>query len=68
MFLSNATNSHGNRRAFLKGALATAGGYAIAEVFYLAFKGRYGNGAGGIVCLPVGRRRRRVLLRHELHD
>ncbi|KAI8539018.1 hypothetical protein RHMOL_Rhmol09G0148400 [Rhododendron molle] len=30
-----------------------AGGYAIAEVFYLAFKGRYGNGAGGIICLGV---------------
>ncbi|XAR72304.1 hypothetical protein NMG60_11018896 [Bertholletia excelsa] len=30
-----------------------AGGYAIAEVFYLAFKDRYGNGYGGIVCLGV---------------
>ncbi|KAH7839492.1 hypothetical protein Vadar_004964 [Vaccinium darrowii] len=30
-----------------------AGGYAIAEVFYLAFKRRYGNGAGGIVCLGI---------------
>ncbi|KAJ1274063.1 hypothetical protein BS78_05G034500 [Paspalum vaginatum] len=30
-----------------------AGGYAIAEVFYLAFKGRYGSGAGGIACLGV---------------
>ncbi|KAG5532320.1 hypothetical protein RHGRI_026824 [Rhododendron griersonianum] len=30
-----------------------AGGYAIAEVFYLAFKRRYGNGAGGIICLGV---------------
>ncbi|WVZ54609.1 hypothetical protein U9M48_005379 [Paspalum notatum var. saurae] len=30
-----------------------AGGYAIAEVFYLAFKGRYGNGTGGIACLGV---------------
>lgn len=30
-----------------------AGGYAIAEVFYLAFKSRYGSGAGGIVCLGV---------------
>ncbi|KAJ3670848.1 hypothetical protein LUZ60_008274 [Juncus effusus] len=30
-----------------------AGGYAIAEVFYLAFKGRYGSGVGGILCLGV---------------
>ncbi|XBI64500.1 hypothetical protein VPH35_044632 [Triticum aestivum] len=30
-----------------------AGGYAIAEVFYLAFKSRYGSGVGGIVCLGV---------------
>ncbi|TVT97966.1 hypothetical protein EJB05_56766, partial [Eragrostis curvula] len=30
-----------------------AGGYAIAEVFYLAFKSRYGNGVGGIVCLGI---------------
>ncbi|RAL49256.1 hypothetical protein DM860_017536 [Cuscuta australis] len=30
-----------------------AGGYAIAEIFYLAFKNRYGSGAGGIVCLGV---------------
>ncbi|XP_052198453.1 amino-acid permease BAT1 homolog [Diospyros lotus] len=30
-----------------------AGGYAIAEVFYLAFKSRYGSGAGGIICLGV---------------
>jgi amino acid transporter len=30
-----------------------AGGYAIAEVFYLAFKSRYGSGAGGIVCLGI---------------
>ncbi|KMT08198.1 hypothetical protein BVRB_6g143200 isoform B [Beta vulgaris subsp. vulgaris] len=30
-----------------------AGGYAIAEVFYLAFKSRYGNGTGGIVCLCI---------------
>ncbi|XP_027934058.1 amino-acid permease BAT1 homolog [Vigna unguiculata] len=30
-----------------------AGGYAIAEVFYLAFKKRYGNGSGGIVCLVI---------------
>ncbi|XP_021592685.1 amino-acid permease BAT1 isoform X2 [Manihot esculenta] len=30
-----------------------AGGYAIAEIFYQAFKNRYGSGAGGIVCLGV---------------
>lgn len=30
-----------------------AGGYAIAEVFYLAFKGRFGNGIGGIICLGI---------------
>ena len=30
-----------------------AGGYAIAEIFYLAFKRRYGNGIGGIICLGV---------------
>uniref|UniRef100_A0A803LJF7 Uncharacterized protein n=1 Tax=Chenopodium quinoa TaxID=63459 RepID=A0A803LJF7_CHEQI len=30
-----------------------AGGYAIAEVFYLAFKSRYGSGTGGIICLCV---------------
>ncbi|KAK7280418.1 hypothetical protein RJT34_25482 [Clitoria ternatea] len=30
-----------------------AGGYAIAEMFYLAFKKRYGNGTGGIICLLV---------------
>lgn len=30
-----------------------AGGYAIAEIFYLAFKGRYGSGVGGIICLGV---------------
>ncbi|KAB5538154.1 hypothetical protein DKX38_015687 [Salix brachista] len=30
-----------------------AGGYAIAEIFYQAFKGRYGNGVGGIICLGV---------------
>ncbi|KAG5054180.1 hypothetical protein JHK85_006690 [Glycine max] len=28
-----------------------AGGYAIAEMFYQAFKTRYGNGIGGIICL-----------------
>lgn len=30
-----------------------AGGYAIAEIFYLAFKNRYGSGVGGIICLGV---------------
>lgn len=30
-----------------------AGGYAIAEIFYQAFKTRYGSGAGGIICLGV---------------
>ncbi|XP_038981582.1 amino-acid permease BAT1 homolog [Phoenix dactylifera] len=30
-----------------------AGGYAIAEVFYLAFKSRYGSGVGGIICLGI---------------
>ncbi|XP_061356532.1 amino-acid permease BAT1 homolog [Gastrolobium bilobum] len=30
-----------------------AGGYAIAEIFYLAFKKRYGNGFGGIACLVI---------------
>ncbi|OIW06956.1 hypothetical protein TanjilG_18344 [Lupinus angustifolius] len=30
-----------------------AGGYAIAEIFYLAFKRRYGHGLGGIVCLVI---------------
>lgn len=30
-----------------------AGGYAIAEIFYLAFKSRYGSGVGGIICLGV---------------
>lgn len=30
-----------------------AGGYAIAEVFYRAFKSRYGSGVGGIICLGV---------------
>uniref|UniRef100_A0A0E0C4H5 Amino acid permease n=1 Tax=Oryza meridionalis TaxID=40149 RepID=A0A0E0C4H5_9ORYZ len=30
-----------------------AGGYAIAEVFYLAFKSRYGSGIGGIICLGI---------------
>ncbi|KAF5945526.1 hypothetical protein HYC85_015754 [Camellia sinensis] len=30
-----------------------AGGYAIAEIFYLAFKSRYHSGTGGIICLGV---------------
>ncbi|KAJ8758528.1 hypothetical protein K2173_000249 [Erythroxylum novogranatense] len=30
-----------------------AGGYAIAEIFYSAFKNRYGSGVGGIICLGV---------------
>lgn len=30
-----------------------AAGYAIAEVFYLAFKNRYGSGVGGIICLGI---------------
>ncbi|XP_068643538.1 amino-acid permease BAT1 homolog [Aristolochia californica] len=30
-----------------------AGGYAIAEIFYQAFKSRYGSGIGGIICLGV---------------
>ncbi|KAK6921690.1 Amino acid/polyamine transporter I [Dillenia turbinata] len=30
-----------------------AGGYAIAEIFYSAFKNRYGSGVGGIFCLGV---------------
>ncbi|XP_020571935.1 amino-acid permease BAT1 homolog [Phalaenopsis equestris] len=30
-----------------------AGGYAIAEAFYLAFKSRYGSGVGGIICLGI---------------
>ncbi|XP_031499338.1 amino-acid permease BAT1 homolog [Nymphaea colorata] len=30
-----------------------AGGYAVAEIFYLAFKNRYGSGVGGILCLAV---------------
>ncbi|XP_058769217.1 amino-acid permease BAT1 homolog [Vicia villosa] len=30
-----------------------AGGYAIAEIFYQAFKTRYGNGIGGIICLGI---------------
>ncbi|KAJ4749510.1 Amino-acid permease BAT1-like protein [Rhynchospora pubera] len=38
---------------YLLSADNDAGGYAIAEVFYLAFKNRYGNGIGGIVCLGI---------------
>ena len=30
-----------------------AGGYAIAQVFYQAFKSRYGSGVGGICCLGI---------------
>jgi amino acid transporter len=30
-----------------------AGGYAVAQVFYEAFKSRYGSGVGGIVCLGI---------------
>ncbi|XP_044488024.1 amino-acid permease BAT1-like [Mangifera indica] len=30
-----------------------AGGYAIAEIFYLAFKSRFGSGVGGILCLGI---------------
>ncbi|CAM8953419.1 unnamed protein product [Rhodiola kirilowii] len=30
-----------------------SGGYAIAEIFYLAFKNRFGSGTGGIVCLCI---------------
>ncbi|KVH96267.1 Amino acid permease, conserved site-containing protein [Cynara cardunculus var. scolymus] len=30
-----------------------AGGYAIAEIFYQAFKSRFGSGTGGIICLLV---------------
>ncbi|XP_075522298.1 amino-acid permease BAT1 homolog isoform X1 [Primulina tabacum] len=30
-----------------------AGGYAIAEIFYQAFKSRYGSGVGGIICLVI---------------
>uniref|UniRef100_M4E7U5 Amino acid permease/ SLC12A domain-containing protein n=1 Tax=Brassica campestris TaxID=3711 RepID=M4E7U5_BRACM len=30
-----------------------SGGYAIAEIFYLAFKSRSGSGTGGIVCLGI---------------
>ncbi|KAK7280417.1 hypothetical protein RJT34_25481 [Clitoria ternatea] len=30
-----------------------AGGYAIAQIFYVTFKKRYGNGTGGIICLVI---------------
>ncbi|XP_021912206.1 amino-acid permease BAT1 isoform X2 [Carica papaya] len=30
-----------------------AGGYAIAEIFFLAFKNRFGSGVGGVICLGV---------------
>ncbi|CAK9273508.1 unnamed protein product [Sphagnum jensenii] len=30
-----------------------SGGYAIAQVFYEVFNGRYGTGTGGIVCLGI---------------
>ncbi|KAK4423523.1 Amino-acid permease BAT1 [Sesamum alatum] len=30
-----------------------AGGYAIAEIFYQAFKNRFGSGVGGIICLGI---------------
>ena len=30
-----------------------AGGYAVAQIFYPAFKRRYGNGVGGIICLVI---------------
>ncbi|MED6132301.1 Mitochondrial branched-chain amino acid (BCAA) aminotransferase [Stylosanthes scabra] len=30
-----------------------AGGYAIAQIFYMAFKKRYGHGFGGIICLVI---------------
>lgn len=29
------------------------GGYAIAQIFYDAFKNRFGSGVGGILCLGV---------------
>lgn len=38
---------------YLLSADNDAGGYAVAEVFYLAFKSRYGTGVGGIVCLVI---------------
>ncbi|XP_020966753.1 amino-acid permease BAT1 homolog isoform X2 [Arachis ipaensis] len=30
-----------------------AGGYAIAQIFYMSFKKRYGSGFGGIMCLVI---------------
>ncbi|MED6221197.1 Mitochondrial branched-chain amino acid (BCAA) aminotransferase [Stylosanthes scabra] len=30
-----------------------AGGYAIAQIFYMAFKNRYGHAIGGIICLII---------------
>ncbi|QHN86047.1 uncharacterized protein DS421_16g542590 [Arachis hypogaea] len=30
-----------------------AGGYAIAQIFYVAFKDRYGHSIGGIICLII---------------
>ncbi|RZC52807.1 hypothetical protein C5167_021228 [Papaver somniferum] len=30
-----------------------AGGYAVAQLFYEAFKSRYGSGVGGIICIGV---------------
>ncbi|KAJ7954151.1 amino-acid permease BAT1-like [Quillaja saponaria] len=38
---------------YLLSANNDAGGYAIAEIFYQAFKSRYGSGVGGIICLGV---------------
>lgn len=38
---------------YLLDANNDAGGYAIAEIFYLAFKKRYGHGTGGIICLVI---------------
>ncbi|GAA0151493.1 hypothetical protein Leryth_018946 [Lithospermum erythrorhizon] len=30
-----------------------SGGYATAQIFYQAFKNRYGNGLGGIICMCI---------------
>ncbi|PON87004.1 Amino acid permease subfamily [Trema orientale] len=38
---------------FLLDANNDSGGYAIAEIFYQAFKSRYGSGVGGIICVGV---------------
>ncbi|MED6221196.1 Mitochondrial branched-chain amino acid (BCAA) aminotransferase [Stylosanthes scabra] len=38
---------------YLLSADNDAGGYAIAQIFYMAFKKRYGHGVGGIICLTV---------------